>query len=539
MSKVGDHFYLDLRGIHAEGVVTETGFRVLKDSEVRNWQASFLAQALIDLRKQCFEDGTIIDWHLSRDMDFNSSSTACTFLFGSNGSGPASWKDENGVTMLKLDKVENGKMESIGSEYLSFFKTVEGNEGSKCHYPTRLDTYGCGCGHDCSYCYAKDMIVNFGHEWNPTNPRYVDIKRVETRLKKVQPGTIVRLGGMTDCFQPIELKRHLTLETIKLMNKYGIGYLIVTKSHHVADPEYVKIMDPALAHIQITVTTFDDALAAKYEKASAPTKRVDKSVLSDGMTIPEAYQEAMYAHLGRRLGHGEAMPIEIRMNGQVFAVRLSNLAFDTRKYSNHHDILQIRYTKGSPIAEALRTVFSRTRDRIGILEKQRTGRERIMIPTVEQEYLMLYAAEGETLLMLEPVTLNDISSEMDQLTDLPETRIEEILAEDETAGIDERFRITKVRRMNRAIGDALKNLYGWRCQICGAYIGEAYGARVIQAHHIDYFSRSRNNDASNILVVCPNHHTIIHDRNPVFNGKEKAYHYPNGYAEGLKLNKHL
>ena len=39
MSKVGDHFYLDLRGIHAEGVVTEKGFRVLKGSEVRNWQA--------------------------------------------------------------------------------------------------------------------------------------------------------------------------------------------------------------------------------------------------------------------------------------------------------------------------------------------------------------------------------------------------------------------------------------------------------------------------------------------------------------------
>lgn len=208
-------------------------------------------------------------------MEFNSASTACTFLFGSNGSGPASWKNADGITMLKLDKVESGEMESIGSEYGSFFKTVEGNEGSKCHYPTRLDTYGCGCGHDCSYCYAKDMIINFGHEWNATNPRYVDIKRVENKLKKVKPGTIVRLGGMTDCFQPIEMKRRLTLETIKLMNKYGIGYLIVTKSHHVADKEYTDVFDPQLAHIQITTTTFDDKLAAQYEKASTPTKRVE------------------------------------------------------------------------------------------------------------------------------------------------------------------------------------------------------------------------------------------------------------------------
>lgn len=33
--------------------------------------------------------------------------------------------------------------------FKSFYKRVGGNEGSKCHYPARLDTYGCGCQHDC------------------------------------------------------------------------------------------------------------------------------------------------------------------------------------------------------------------------------------------------------------------------------------------------------------------------------------------------------------------------------------------------------
>ena len=37
-------------------------------------------------------------------------------------------------------------------EYKSFYKTVGGNEGSKCHYSTRLDTYGCGCQHNCHFC---------------------------------------------------------------------------------------------------------------------------------------------------------------------------------------------------------------------------------------------------------------------------------------------------------------------------------------------------------------------------------------------------
>lgn len=46
----------------------------------------------------------------------------------------------------------------MSKEFKSFFKTVGGNEGNKCHYPTRLDTYGCGCSHDCKYCYAKSLL---------------------------------------------------------------------------------------------------------------------------------------------------------------------------------------------------------------------------------------------------------------------------------------------------------------------------------------------------------------------------------------------
>ena len=274
MAKVGDKFYTDMRGIHAEGIITEGGFRVLAGSEVKNHMADYVASSVIELRKRYLSDGTVVDWKLTKDLDFKSSSAAAVFLFGANASGPASWKNEHGVSMLKLDKVARGAMEDISSEYMGFYKTVSGNEGSKCHYPTRLDTYGCGCGHDCNYCYAKDMLVNLSGQWDPINPKYADLKRIETKLKKIPKGTILRLGGLTDCFQPIELRRRITLETIKLMNKYGIGYLIVTKSHSVATDEYIEAMHPDLAHIQITTTTFDDELAAKYEKASPPTKRV-------------------------------------------------------------------------------------------------------------------------------------------------------------------------------------------------------------------------------------------------------------------------
>lgn len=43
----------------------------------------------------------------------------------------------------------------MSKEFKSFLITVTGNKGGKCKYPTRLDLYGCGCAHNCAYCYAK------------------------------------------------------------------------------------------------------------------------------------------------------------------------------------------------------------------------------------------------------------------------------------------------------------------------------------------------------------------------------------------------
>ena len=158
-------------------------------------------------------------------------------------------------------------------EFKSFYKTVDGNEGNKCHYPTRLDTYGCGCSHDCKYCYAKSLL-DFRNLWNPTDPSVADIEKIRKKIKKLPKDKVIRLGGMTDCFQPCEKTYRVTYETIKALNEARIPYLIVTKGAIIADPEYLEVLDKELAHIQVTVTTFDDTLASTYEKASPPSERV-------------------------------------------------------------------------------------------------------------------------------------------------------------------------------------------------------------------------------------------------------------------------
>ena len=171
-----------------------------------------------------------------------------------------------------------------------FYKEVEGNEGNKCNYPTRLDTYGCGCQHDCKYCYAKSLL-DFRGLWNNEKPVVGNMKQIRNAIIKAKKSGIevLRLGGMTDCFQPLELKYRTTYQTIKLLNKYKIKYLIVTKSHLVANDEYMKIYDKDLAHFQITTTCLDDDLYRKldYEKASVPSKRIEaiKKLQENGFDV--------------------------------------------------------------------------------------------------------------------------------------------------------------------------------------------------------------------------------------------------------------
>lgn len=162
-------------------------------------------------------------------------------------------------------------------EFKSVGKLVGGNEGDTCLYPMRLDTYGKGCLHDCQYCYAKSLL-EFRGLWNPRNPSVADIQKIAKEIKKIRRNDVnaVRLGGMTDCFQPTEKLHRVTYKTIKLLNRKRIPYLIVTKSPIITDSEYMEIMDKDLAHIQFTLTFTDDEQykAAGIEKAPLPSQRI-------------------------------------------------------------------------------------------------------------------------------------------------------------------------------------------------------------------------------------------------------------------------
>lgn len=156
-------------------------------------------------------------------------------------------------------------------EYQAFFADVGSGEGSRCNHTQRLDTYGCGCFHDCSYCYAR-AILEFRGNWHPDDPHVASLKKIEKTLDSIPAGSVIRLGGMTDCFQPCEREHRVTRETLKMMHERGIHSLIVTKSDLVA--EYEDVLDEKLSHIQISVTSTSDERNAFNERAPVPSRRL-------------------------------------------------------------------------------------------------------------------------------------------------------------------------------------------------------------------------------------------------------------------------
>lgn len=272
-------------------------------------------------------------------------------------------------------------------------------------------------------------------------------------------------------------------------------------------------------------------------------KKIDWSLLTNGMAIPVEFQALMQGLPGGFVNPGENRTIKLLIDNDTYEATLNSVDFDRQKYSNHKDLLQIRYSPNSAIAKRLQTVFSDsfkyfTTER----QKPENYRRQIKLPGEKNEYIALYATIIPNVFIIECFTSTISLSVSEELAGVSEYEYELLTYEpqyDDNASIIAQTSIQKVRHLDRSIGNALKKLYGYRCQISGEKIGEECGDCVIEVHHIDYFTKSQNNDSSNIIIISPNFHRIIHKNNPIFNWNTLTFDFPNGYRQGLTLNKHL
>ena len=279
-----------------------------------------------------------------------------------------------------------------------------------------------------------------------------------------------------------------------------------------------------------------------YDKQIFLMKRpLQWSHLTSGLPIPKVFQELTYDILGRRLNAKDSMEVRVMFGGEVFGVKIYNIDFNRNKY-DHTEILQFKYDNNRPLLDKLQNVFSREYQYcLEAREARRKGdTSRIDISKNFETNLIVYGTSEPDLFIWEPEFENLSMEEEAEIKQMTEEEFElNFVRTDTHATIKKKQKIVKIRQLDTSIGDSLKRVYGYRCQMTGEYVGEQYGVSVVEAHHIRPFTQSLDNDTSNIMILSPSYHRIVHKAKPHFNRKTLSFEYPNGLIEKVKLNRHL
>ena len=142
------------------------------------------------------------------------------------------------------------------------FKTVKGILSPK----NSMNIYR-GCLHGCIYCDSRSKCYQMNHDFEDIEVKENAIDLLEQKLKTKRKKVMIATGSMSDPYMQIESKLNLTKEALEIINKYGFGVTVLTKSALVLrDLDLFKqINQKAKVIIQMTLTTYDENLCKILE----------------------------------------------------------------------------------------------------------------------------------------------------------------------------------------------------------------------------------------------------------------------------------
>lgn len=265
-------------------------------------------------------------------------------------------------------------------------------------------------------------------------------------------------------------------------------------------------------------------------------KNVFWSMLEHELTIPIESQLIYRAVTGKNLEVGGKHNITLIIDGQMFEAYFRNEGFNRTTF-NHDNIIMLSYGKEvkKKLQELFHVSYNLFKDQREEYRRQNPS-GRIYIDTETDESFLLYATSDPDVFAIDCVTHDMFCDVQNDIASVNEEIFEQI---DDNAGITLSNSVHKIRVLDRSIGNSLKKLYDYRCQMSGEKIGDGYNVCVVEAHHIEPFTQSLNNNSSNIIILSPSYHRIIHKAKPIWLPDQKAFSYPNGFVEKVKLNIHL
>jgi DNA repair photolyase len=131
-----------------------------------------------------------------------------------------------------------------------------------------------GCIHGCIYCDARSKCYNMDHEFEDVEIKINAPELLKQKLKTKHKKCMIGTGAMSDPYIPIVENLKNIKICLEIIEKYGFGLAIQTKSNLILNDLdlLIKINNNAKCIVETTLTTFGEQLCKKIEPNVSTTK---------------------------------------------------------------------------------------------------------------------------------------------------------------------------------------------------------------------------------------------------------------------------
>ena len=132
-----------------------------------------------------------------------------------------------------------------------------------------------GCTHGCIYCDSRSKCYQFVHDFEDIEIKQNSPEMLEKALRSRRKLCMIGTGSMSDPYMPIERELQYMRRCLEIIDRYGFGATVITKSDLVLrDLDLLlSINAKAKAVVQMTLTTYDESLCRILEPHVCTTKR--------------------------------------------------------------------------------------------------------------------------------------------------------------------------------------------------------------------------------------------------------------------------
>ena len=131
-----------------------------------------------------------------------------------------------------------------------------------------------GCTHGCIYCDSRSRCYNMDHDFEDVEIKVNAPQLLEEKLRSKRSRCMIGTGAMSDPYIPIDESLEKTRACLEVIERYGFGLAIQTKSSLILrDIELLTgINRKAKCVVEMTLTTFDEDLCKIVEPAVCTTR---------------------------------------------------------------------------------------------------------------------------------------------------------------------------------------------------------------------------------------------------------------------------